>query len=158
MFEDITKSDIEVLNGFSNLNPSGQREFRDYMRYLLCKQYKRELMGAIFHNGLLHSLLQSMLNITERDEFPINQIENRIKQIRELYFGIFDKIHSKYSVLIDGLDGHELVKDFGRINCENVDRACRSGNRLVIRMEVVEFYEGYYKFAQKKENRIIAAV
>ena len=56
MYNDIEKSDIELLNAFSNLNSSAQKDFKDYMRYLLTKQYKRELMVAIFHNGLLHSL------------------------------------------------------------------------------------------------------
>jgi len=158
VYGDITTSEIEILNGFSNLNSSAQKEFKDYMNYLLCKQYKRELMAGIFHNGLLHSLLQSLLHIVEREEFQINQIENRMKQIQELYFGIFEKIHTKYSVLVNGLDSHELVKDFGRTSFENITRACRSGNRIVIRLEILEFYEGYYKFAQKKDARKIVAV
>ncbi|MEA4926805.1 MAG: hypothetical protein VB084_16050 [Syntrophomonadaceae bacterium] len=158
MYGEIEKCDIELLNAFSNLSGAAQRDFRDYMRYLLTKQYKRELMAAIFGNGLLHSLIQSLLHITEREEFQITLIENRMKQISELYFGIFEKIHCKYMALVDGLDSCELVKDFGRGSIDNINRACMSGNRMLIRMEVNEFYEGYYKFARKKEARNIVAV
>jgi len=158
MYGDITTSEIELLNAFSNLTSSAQKDFKDYMRYLLCKQYKRELMSAIFHNQLLHNLLQSLLHIVERDEFQIVQIENRLKQINELYFGIFEKIHHKYSDLVDGLDSSELVKEFGRNSFENIERACKTGNRILIRLEIIDFYEGYYKFAQKKDARKIVAV
>ena len=158
MYGDITTSEIELLNAFSNLTSSAQKDFKDYMRYLLCKQYKRELMSAIFHNQLLHNLLQSLLHIVERDEFQIVQIENRLKQINELYFGIFEKIHNKYSDLVDGLDSSELVKEFGRNSFENIDRACKTGNRILIRLEIVDFYEGYYKLARKKDARKIVAV
>lgn len=158
MYGEINAGDIEMLNRFRNLSSTGQKELREYMRYLLCKQYKRELMISIFNNGLLHSLLQNLINLTERDDFPINQIENRLKQIQELYFGIFEKIHTKYSGLVEGLDSCELVKDFGKMSFDNIARACYSGNRLVILMEINEFYEGYYKFAKQKEYRKIIAV
>jgi len=158
MYSDIEKSDIELLNAFSNLSASAQKDFRDYVRYLLTKQYKRELMVAIFNNGLLHSLIQSLLHIVEREEFQITQIENRMKQISELYFGIFEKVHCKYMALIDELDSSELVKDFGRNSFDNINRACMSDNRMLIRMEIAEFHEGYYKFAHKKEARNIVAV
>jgi hypothetical protein len=158
MFGDITSADIELLNAVSNLNSSSQKELQDYLRYLLGKQYKKELMAAIFHNQLLHSLLQGLLHIVERDEFQILPIEKRINQIKELYFGIFEKIHIKYSELVDGLDSSELVKEFGMNSFENINRACKSGNNILIRLEIVEFYEGYYKLSQKKDARKIVAV
>ncbi len=158
MFGDISTAEIEILNAFSNLTSAAQKELKDYLRYLLCKQYKKELMTSIFHNQLLHSLLQSLLHIVERDEFQIQQIEKRMVQIKELYFGIFEKIHIKYSELVEGLDSSELVKDFGNNSFDNIIRACRCGNHSLIRLEIVEFYEGYYKLAQKKDARKIVAV
>jgi hypothetical protein len=158
MFSDISTGDIELINAYSNLTSSAQKDFKDYLRYLLCKQYKKELMAAIFHNQLLHSLLQSLLHIVERDEFQIQQIEKRLNQIKELYFGIFEKIHTKYSELVDGLDSSELVKEFGVNSFDSINRACKAGNHILIRMEIVEFYEGYYKLAQKKDARKIVAV
>ena len=158
MYEEIDASDIELLNAISNLSTTYRQDFRDYIQYLLSKQYRRELMVAIFHNQLLHSLLRGTLQMVERDEFEITQVENRITQMNELYFGIFEKIHLKYSELIVGLDSCEVVRDFGRDSFDNINRACRSGNRLLIRMEITEFYEGYCKFAQKKEGRKIFAV
>jgi hypothetical protein len=158
MFGDISTGEIELLNAFSNLNSSAQNELKDYLKYLLCKQYKKELMSAIFHNQLLNSLLQSLLHIVERDEFQIQQIEKRLSQIKELYFGIFEKTYIKYSELVDCLDSYELVKDFGNNSFNNIDRACKCSNHSLIRLEIVEFYEGYYKFAQKKDARKIMAV
>ena len=158
MYNDIEKSDIELFNAFCNLNTSAQKDFKDYLRYLLTKQYKRELMVAIFQNGLLHGLIQSLMNIVEREEFSISQIENRMRQINEIYFGIFEKVYCKYIALIDGLDSSELVKDFGRNSFDNINRACMSGNRMLIRMEIAEFNEGFYRFASKKDARKIVAV
>ncbi len=158
MYEDIDASDIELLNAVSNLTPNYRKEFKDYIQYLLTKQYKKELMIAIFHNQLMHSLLQSTMQLVEREDFLITQVEKRVKQMHELYFGIFEKIHIKYSELIIGLDSYEVVRDFGRNSFDNINRACRSGNRLIIRMEINEFYEGYFKFAHKKEARKIFAV
>jgi hypothetical protein len=158
MFGDISTGEIELLNAFSNLTSAAQKELKDYLRYLLCKQYKKELKTAIFHNQLLHSLLQSLLHIVERDEFQITQIEKRMSQIKELYFGIFEKTHIKYSELVDGLDSCELVKDFGQNSFDNIDRACKCENHSLIRLEIVEFYEGYNKLAQKKDARKIVAV
>ena len=158
MYGEIDAVDIEILNAVSNLAPAYRKEFKDYIRYLLTKQYKRELMTAIFQNQLLHSLLQSTLQLVEREDFLITQIEKRVRQMQEIYFGIFEKIHLKYSELIDGLDSYEAVRDFGRLSFDNINRACSSGNPLLIRMEINEFYEGYYKYAQKKEARKIFAV
>ncbi|MDD4775841.1 MAG: hypothetical protein PHG75_04980 [Syntrophomonas sp.] len=158
MYGELDASDIELLNAISNLAPVYRKEYRDYIYYLLTKQYKRELMGAIFQNQLLHGLLQSTRHLVERDDFPASQVEKRIGQMQELYFGIFEQIHLKYSELVDGLDSHELVRDFGKLSFENLNRACRSGNCLLIRMEMMEFYQGYHRHAQKKEARKIFAV
>lgn len=158
MYGEIEAGDIELLNAVSNLAPVYRKEFKDYIQYLLTKQYKKELMVAIFHNQLLHSLLQSTLQLVEREEFSISQIEKRVRQMQELYFGIFEKIHIKYSELVDGLDSYEVVRDFGTLSFDNINRACRSGNRLLVRMEINEFLEGFYKHAQKKEARKIFAV
>lgn len=158
MFGDITANEIKLLNSYSLLGFAGQRELDDYMRYLLCKQYKKEVMMAVFHNQLLHSLLQSLLHLVERDEFDIKLVEKRVKQIKELYFGIFEKVHIKYSEHIEELDSNEMVKEFGKNSFQNIERACHSGNRIVIRLEIIEFYEGYNKLARKKDARKIVAV
>ncbi|MDD4803062.1 MAG: hypothetical protein PHF24_09020 [Syntrophomonas sp.] len=158
MLGDISSGDIEILNAYSNLNFSAQKDLRDYLCYLLCKQYKKELIAAIFHNQLLHNMLQSLLYFVERDDFPIQLIEKRMEQIRDIYFGIFEKIHTKYCDLVLGLDSSELVKDFGINNFENINRACRTGNHNLIRLEIVEFYEQYYILAGKNNVKRIAAV
>lgn len=158
MLGEITANEIELLNTYALLGNSGQRELKDYLRYLLCKQYKKEIMVAVFHNQLLHSLLHSLLHLVERDDFDIAQVEKRMKQINELYFGIFEQVHNKYSEYIEELDSNEVVKEFAINGFGNIARACNSGNRTVIRLEIIEFYEGYNKLARKKDARKIVAV
>lgn len=158
MFGDISANEVELLNSYALLGSAGQRELNDYLRYLLCKQYKKELMTAVLHNQLLHSLLHSLLHLVERDEFDISQAEKRMKQISDLYFGIFEQVHNKFSEHIIELDSNEMVKEFGKNSFDNIDIACQSGNRSLIRLEIVEFYEGYNKLARKKDARKIVAV
>ena len=158
MFGDLSYNEVELLNTYSILGHTAQKELNDYLRYLLCKQYKKESLVAVFNNQLIHSLLHSILHIVERDEFDISQVEKRAEQIREIYFGIFEQIHYKYSEHIEELDSNEMVKDFGRNSFENIRRACCSGNRITIRLEVVDFYESFNKLARKKDARKIVAV
>ena len=158
MFGDLASNEVELLNAYSILGHTAHKELNDYLRYLLCKQYKKESMVAVFNIQLIHSLLHSILHIVERDEFDISQVEKRAEQIREIYFGIFEQIHYKYSEHIEELDSNEMVKDFGRNSFENIRRACRSGNRITIRLEVVDFCESFNKLARKKDARKIVAV
>jgi len=158
VFEQLTANEIELLNSFLLLSSSSQKELKDYMRYLLCKQYKKDVMASIFNNQLLHTLIHSLLHLVERDDFDLGQVEKRMKQIHELYFGLFEQVHHRYAEIITDLDSHEMVKDFGKSNCDNINRACKTGNRALVRAEVVEFYEGYIKLAKKKDARKIVAV
>lgn len=158
MFGDMTANDIELLNAFTMLSPSAQKELKDYLRYLLCKQYKKELMSSIFHNELINSLVHSLLHSIERDEFNVQQIEKRIIQINEIYFAIFEQVYNKYSEVVEDLDSHELVKEFGKNSLENIQRACCLGDRDLVRLEIIDYCESYNKLAKKKDARRIVAV
>jgi hypothetical protein len=158
MFGDFSSNEVELLNAYCVLGHTAQKEFHDYLRYLLCKQYKKEIMAAIFNNQLIHSLLHSLLHTVEREEFDINQIEKRVQQFREIYFGIFEQVHCKYAELITDLDSNEMVKDFGTNSIENIMRACHSGDCSMIRFEIVELCENFNKLAKKKDARKIVAV
>lgn len=158
MYGDITTHEIELLNAFSVLISSGQRDLEEYLRYLLCKQYRREVMAKIFHNQLMHSLLHSLIHLVEREDFEIFQVQKRMKQVYELYFGLFEQVHSKYCELVPDLDSNEIVKEFGKNGFENIERACTSENRSIIRLEIIDFYESFNRFAEKKDCRKIAAV
>lgn len=158
MFGDISSNEVELLNAYGILGHTAQRELKDYLRYLLCKQYKKEIMAAVFNNQLIHSILHNLLHIVERDEFDISQVEKRADQIREVYFGIFEQVHCKYAEQVEELDSNEMVKDFGRNSFENIKWACNSGNRIMIRLEIVDFCESFDKLARKKDARKIVAV
>ncbi len=158
MLGDITTGELEILNAYQVLIPTGRKELKDYIRYLLCKQYKREVKVAIFQNKLLHNLFHSLLHIVEKDEFNINQITKRIQGIKELYWGIFGQVHCKYSEHINELDSNEVVKEFGRTSFENIERALQGGDSSIIRWEIIDFYQQYNKLSQEKDTRRIIAV
>lgn len=158
MIGDLTTGEIELLNAYSRLGASGQRELSDYLRYLLCKQYKRDVMVAVFNNQLMHSLLHSLLHLVERDDFDVKQVDKRVQQLRDLYFGLFEEIHHQYSEIITELDSNELVKDFGTCSFNHIQRAIGLEDRSLIRMEIVEFYESYLKLSKRKDCRMIVAV
>ncbi len=158
MLGEITADEVEILNSYQLLKPVGQREFKDYLRYLLCKQYKREVIAAVFHNNVLHNLFHSLLYIVEKDDFDIEQVKKRVQQIKELYYGIFEQVHCRYSEIIEDLDSNELVKEFARNSFCNLERTLQSQNRDMIRWEVVDFYQQYNKLSQKKDTKKIIAV
>jgi hypothetical protein len=155
---DLTTDEIELLNAYSKLGTSGQRELSEYLRYLLCKQYKRDVMVAVFHNQLMHSLLHSLLHLVERDDFEVKQVDKRVQQLRDLYFGLFEDVHYQYSEIITDLDSNELVKDFGTCSFNHIQRAIDLEDRSLIRMEIVEFYEGYLRLSKRDDCRKIVAV
>jgi hypothetical protein len=150
--------EVELLNAYFILGPSGKKEMSDYLRYLLIKQYKKELVVSIFNNQLLNSLLHRILHIVEREDFEIDQMEKRVLQFKEIYFGTFEQVHCKYAELIPDLDSYEIIKDFGKNSIENIMQSCSSGNRSLIRFEIIELGENFNKLARKKDARKIVAV
>ncbi len=158
MVGDITANEVELLNAYHLLTPVLRREHREYMRYLLCKQYKREVMAAVFNNKLLHNLFHSLLHIAEKEDINLEQVTKRIFQIKELYYAIFEQVHCKYSEHVEDLDSNEVVKEFGRNSFNNLDRAIRSKNQDLIRYEIINFYQEFNKLSKKKDARNIVAV
>lgn len=158
MFGELNTNEVELLNAYSLLKTPAQKELKDYMRYLLCKQYKRDSMVAVLHNPLIHNLLHNIIHQVEKSEFDIAHLRARIKQLHDLYFGLFENVHHKYSEVIDDLDSNELVKDFGKNSFEDINRALDSENRIIIRAEIIEFYEVYNKMSRRKDARQIVAV
>ncbi|HCF49054.1 MAG TPA: hypothetical protein DER60_02145 [Syntrophomonas sp.] len=158
LYTDICLNDIEILNNYKKLTPAAQRELLEYMRYLLCKQYKRDVMVAVFHNKLINNLLHSLLRLIERDEIDLSQVTRRVMQIKELYYGLFEKVHNNYAELIEDLDSNEAVKEFGRNGFSNLEQAIRSSQINRIKMEVIEFYQGFESLARHREARKIVAV
>ncbi|MDD2621053.1 MAG: hypothetical protein PHC92_10345 [Syntrophomonadaceae bacterium] len=158
MTVDITLNEVELLNAYQILGPASQKGLKDYMRYLLYKQYKREVMVAVFNNKLLHNLFHSLLHIVEKDDFDLQQVEKRVKQIKELYYGLFGQVHGRYNEVVNDLDSSEVVREFGRNGFETIEKAILSGNQTIIRFEIIDFFQGYNKLSQKKDVRNIVAV
>ncbi|HOQ08829.1 MAG TPA: hypothetical protein PLG09_01745 [Syntrophomonadaceae bacterium] len=158
MFSDITAQEVEILNMLDIMTPTGVREVKEYMRYILTKQYRREVMAAVFHNKLLSNLFHSLLFLVERDDFDVAQVQKRVQQIKQIYYAIFDQVHNKYSKVVEDLDSNEVVREFGRISFENLERAFKQGQLSLIRMEVINFYQEYNKLGKKRDARQIVAV
>ncbi|NLU46588.1 MAG: hypothetical protein GXX02_01220 [Syntrophomonadaceae bacterium] len=158
MFSDITAQEVEILNMLDIMTPTGVREVKEYMRYILTKQYRREVMAAVFHNKLLSNLFHSLLFLVERDDFDVAQVQKRVQQIKQIYYAIFDQVHNKYSKVVEDLDSNEVVREFGRISFENLERAFKQGQLSLIRMEVINFYQEYNKLGKKIDARQIVAV
>lgn len=155
---ELSSNEIELLNAYQCLAVHGQKELKEYLRYLLCKQYRREVMAAIFNNNLLENLLHSLLHIIESREMDVDLVARRVYQLKELYFSTFQKVHGKYSEIVENLDSNEAVRETGRNAFENIERAINSGNETRIRLEILEFYQEYRLLSQKKDARKIIAV
>jgi len=158
MFPDMTAQDIEFLNMLEIMNPSSKKEVMEYMRYILTKQYRREVMAAVFNNKLMANLFHSLLFLVERDDFDVAQVQKRVQQIKQIYYAIFDQVHNRYREVVEDLESSEVVREFGRISFENLERAFKQGQPSVIRMEIVNFHQEYNKLAKKKDARQIVAV
>lgn len=158
MFAEMTALEIEFLNMLEIMTPSVKREVKEYMKYVLTKQYRREVMAAVFQNKLLANLFHSLIFLVERDDFDIAQVHKRVRQIKELYYAIFEQVHNRYREVIEDLDSNEVVREFGRVSFENLEQAFKQGQPSVIRMEVVNFHQEYNKLGKKKDARQIVAV
>lgn len=154
----ISLIEVELINSFEVLSASAQKDLMDYMRYLLSKQYKKEVMVAVFHNKLLQNLFHSLLHIIEKEDFDILLVQKRILQIKELYYGIFEQVHIRYAELIEDLDSNEIVREFGKNSFENINQAILSENLKNIRFEILDFYQEFTKLSKKKDARRIIAV
>lgn len=158
MVGELSTNEVEMINGFAYLHPGAQREAKDYLQFLLQKQYRQEVKAAVFHNKLLHNLFQSLLHLVEKEDFDLEMVKRRIKQLKELYYNLFEQVHGRYSELVTELDSNETVREFGRIAFENVQLAINSGNLTLIRLEIVDFYQSYCMLGKKKDTRQIMAV
>jgi hypothetical protein len=154
----VSEKELRLLNAFSLLKASAQGDLTDYINYLLAKQYRKEVMAAVFNNRLLRNLIDNLLFVVEADEVETETIKRRILQIKELYFGIFESVHRRYCEVVDNLDGNEVVKDFGRSSFENLLMALNKGNIEIIRAEVNDFYQQYNNMSKKKDARIMVAI
>ena len=155
---ELSMNEIELLNSYQCLSSHGQKELKEYMRYLLCKQYRREVMASVFNNNLMGNLVHSLLHIIEGKELDIELVTRRFYQMKELYYSSFQKVHHKFSEVVEDLDSNEIVRETGRHAFENIEQAINSGNETRIRMEILDFYQQYMLLSQKKDARKIIAV
>ena len=158
MLGDITLNEVNLLNQYEVLNANYQKELNDYMRYLLSKQYRREVMVAVFNNKIIINLLHGLLYLMEKDDFDVAIVKKRVGQMRQLYYGVFEQVHIRYSEIIEDLDSNELVREFGRISFGTLNQVLEQGDTKMIRFEIINFYHEYNQLSKKKDARQIIAV
>ena len=76
---ELTSNEVELLNAYQCLTTQGQKEIKEYLRYQLCKQYRREVMGSIFNNKLMEYMLRGLVHIIESSELDLELVERMIK-------------------------------------------------------------------------------
>ena len=106
----------------------------------------------------MDNLLRGLVRIIEGRELDVELVTRRIKQIKELYYSTFQKVHFKYSEVVDNLDSNEIVRETGRHAFENIEQAHQSGDEELLRMEVREFYQDYKVLSRNNDSRKIIAV
>jgi len=158
MLGDITLNEVNLLNQYEVLNANYQKELNDYMRYLLSKQYRREVMIAVFHNKIIINLLHGLLYLMEKDDFDVAIVKKRVGQMKQLYYGVFEQVHIRYSELIEDLDSNEIVREFGKNSFETLNQVLEQGEAEIIRFEIINFYHEYNRLSKKRDARQIIAV
>lgn len=155
---EITNQEVELINLYAKLSITGRRELKEYLSYLLAKQYKKEVMNSVFNNKLMQNLLHNLMYIVEKEDFDILQVTRRIIQIKELYYNVFGQVHLTYAELIPDLDSNEIVREFGLNSFENLNSALLTEDHNKIRYEVISFHQEFISLSKKKDARQIAAV
>lgn len=158
MFPDLSDQEIHLLNNFNLLTQDNQKEYNDYLRYILLKQYRAEMHSQVLANPLLCNGLKQALRLCEREETGIEEIMQKVRQTKYIYHQLVEKVYCKYAEALDDFPLNDLVLDWGRMGFENVAEAASNDQKDLIRRELEEMIHGYNKMAKKQDRRRIVAV
>jgi hypothetical protein len=149
---DFSREEIQLLEANSLLTSPARKKLSEYLHFLLYKQYKAEVLSAVVGNQFVVQMLNRLRQMAERNDLDMPAVSRKLHQLRELYFSIFSSIHVKYSELVPDLDSCEIVREFGVAGFDNIERACMMENKLLLRLEIEDFYRGFETLAQKSIN------
>lgn len=158
MFLGLNSQEIQLLNRFNLLAPENKREVNDYLCYLIMKQYRAELNSQVLGNPLIYNGLLQAIRMCERDDLGIDEILQKIRQIKFLYYQLLEKIYCKYADILEGFYTDELLKDWGRLGFESVFEAAQKQSKESICTELEEMVQGYNRLAKKEGKRKFVAV
>lgn len=144
--------DVQVLKIYQALKYSYREEVQAYLNFTLMRQYRQEVVRKVFGDALLHKQIAELTLAAEREEFEVRRVEQQARQVLERYFSLFAEVYCRYQELAPDIDCYEQVKALGGAGREQIGRACRSGDRRLIRAEIADFVESYYQFAKKRDD------
>jgi len=158
MLPDLTSQDIQLLKRFHLLRPEGKRELLDYLRYIAQKQYRAELFSQVLNNSLLYNGLLQAAKMCEREDTRLEEVLQKISQIKYMYYNLLEKTNAKYDEMLDDIFPDDLVRDWGRIGFENVAEAARQKGKEIVLRELEEMIQGLERLTQKGEKKRFIAV
>lgn len=158
MFPEMSEQEIQLLNNFSILSPENQKEYHNYLRYILLKQYRAEMHSQVLANPLLFKGLKQALLMCEREDTQVEEIMQKVKQTKYMYNQLVEKVYFKYADALDDFPLNDFVIDWGRIGFENVAEAAYNEQKDMIRSELEEMIHGYNRMTKKQDKRRIVAV
>ena len=155
---DLNSQDICLLKGFQLLRPEGKRDLLDYLRFLAQKQYRAELSFQVLNNPILYNGLLQASRMCEREETRVEDILQKISQLKYMYYQLLEKTNVKYDEVLDDINLEDIIRDWGRIGFENVAEAVKTGRKELILRELDEMIEGLEGLAKKGDKKRIIAV
>ncbi|NLB18812.1 MAG: hypothetical protein GX825_08830 [Syntrophomonadaceae bacterium] len=158
MFPDLNSQEIQLLTNFNMLTPDNKREILEYMKYVSSKQYRAEIYSQVLNNPLLHSGLMQALRMCEREDTGLDEINNKISQLKYMYYNMLEKTNHKYEESFQEARVDDLVKDWACIGFENVLDAVRTRSKEVMARELEEMIDRLTKLTKKDGKRRIIAV
>jgi len=157
LFE-LTSQDIMLLKCFRLLQTEGRKNLLDYLKFLAEKQYRAELSSRILNNPVLYNGLVQAHGMCEREDVSLEDILQKINQLKYMYYQLLEKTSIKYDDILDDLNQENVIRDWGRIGFENITEAAKTGRKDLILRELEEMIEGLKGLAKKGGQKRIIAV
>ena len=158
MLFELTSQDIMLLKCFRLLQTEGRKNLLDYLKFLAEKQYRAELSSRILNNPILYNGLVQAHRMCEREEVHVDDILQKINQLKYIYYQLLEKTNIKYDEILDDINQENIIRDWGRIGFENISEAARTGRKDLILRELDEMIEGLKGLAKKGDRKRIVAV
>lgn len=94
----------------------------------------------------------------EREEIRIDEILQKISQLKYMFYHLLEKTTIKYDEVLDDICLDDLVRDWGRIGFENVAEAVKNERKDLMLRELEEMIQGLEGLAKKDDKKRFIAV
>ncbi|MGE5398532.1 MAG: hypothetical protein ACM3MK_13490 [Chitinophagales bacterium] len=158
MIPNMTSQEIQLISRFSQLTPEGKREIDDYLRFVLLKQYKKELCSQVLNNSLLHNGFLQAVWMCEREDTSIEDIVAKVRQLKFVFYQSLERTYCRYSEVLGELMVEDILRDWGSIGFDSVLEAANTGNKELMKQELENMLQDYGRLAKKEDKRKIVAV